>query len=703
MAFLKDFVEKRGIEKPTKIFASYHVLKALHKSGSCVSSKLQENFLKSINTTWETDYSRMDTGVSHDLREWIHQTKNMKLIDFNGPRTPYYITDEGKNLICDKDSNVVTYDVYVKECKNYPTSTPPPIHEKKYWLLRHDLQKHKLDDGSRDENKENMKEGDSFVLFYIEESELFFTQLGIVKNAPNRRINNEKIRSFVRDSDKEYEEDKSGFKCPSVLKKKIQDNEKWDEDVSAMNVEEKIFKQIELIGRLPTLDRDMIEKIHEELGKSFYIERDTLDEILVNLISGKNILLAGPVGSGKTYLAKYLPKIAWEEFGGGYFSEVYTATADWTTQDVIGGIYPMAKDKSVTYGIQKGCVYETVWKNLLRYKMEVTRDDGTNYRGVWLVIDEFNRANIDRAFGQLFTALEYHTLKVPTTGSTTSGDPEPFKEITIPKDYRIIGTLNTADKHFLHTLSDALKRRFAIIEIQPPKNMTTELKYIIRQVLVDLKEADPWNSSIEVLEEIDKLNERQKPKKSNEWKSLHCLYFVMLCIRSSKQLGTELLISMFKFMLIYSSKNQQNQTRNLNSEQKSDSPTADTQKKLQNWDKGLDLALRSTVLPQIESLPYQSLEVVDAVLRSLDQSEFKGGSRIKKLEYKPAIKRLLHCLEPPEGSRQEENQGNVDEKIKSLIAAWKPHWGSRHVKLESFCKGIKEVIMEKDPDYELDG
>ena len=90
--------------------------------------------------------------------------------------------------------------------------------------------------------------------------------------------------------------------------------------------------------------------------------------------------------------------------------------------------------------------------------------EGKKYRGKWLVIDEFNRADIDKAFGSLFTALEYRDvgIKIP---SDEKYEPD---TIRVPKDYRIIGTLNTRDKNYLYKMSDALSRRFEIVQISPP-------------------------------------------------------------------------------------------------------------------------------------------------------------------------------------------------------------------------------------------
>ena len=61
--------------------------------------------------------------------------------------------------------------------------------------------------------------------------------------------------------------------------------------------------------------------------------------------------------------------------------------------------------------------------------------------------------------------------------------------LKIPKDFRIIGTLNTADKHYLFPLSDALKSRFAFIEIEVPdkKFKENEIYYALKNAINTLE------------------------------------------------------------------------------------------------------------------------------------------------------------------------------------------------------------------------
>jgi len=320
-----------------------------------------------------------------------------------------------------------------------------------------------------------------------------------------------------------------------------------------------------------------LNEVKNEIQKQLLIPGDVIDRIIFSLYSGKHVILTGPVGTGKTHLAKLIPEIAWSKIGG-YYPETVTATSEWTTQDVIGGIFPKVEKNEVKYLIQKGCVSDTISKNWQdktgksgkRVKFE---HEDVEYNGVWLIIDEFNRANIDRAFGPLFTAIEYKKLKIPTTEPGES-----YEELTIPEDYRIIGTLNTFDKHFLFRLSDALKRRFSFIEILPPTydKILEEIKFVSEKALEGYDE---------IKQELSIQNFEDLRRNPDVYSLLTNLYEIMAFVRFSKNLGTAVLISMFRFALI-----NYLYTKNL--------------------DNSLDAATLTHLLPHLESLQYWQIDSI---------------------------------------------------------------------------------------------
>ena len=317
---------------------------------------------------------------------------------------------------------------------------------------------------------------------------------------------------------------------------------------------------------------DELENIKKLIQEDLLIDGSIIDRIIASLYAGRNVLLTGQVGTGKTDLAQKISKVL------NYYPEVHTATSDWSTQDVIGGIFPKIEKGAAGFRMQDGCVISTISKNwedrtgsggVRKSYPKFDRKTGKphHYRGVWLVIDEFNRANIDRAFGQLFTALEYkEQLKMPIESSDDAGNGD-FQTFIIPKDYRIIGTLNTHDRHFLFNLSDALKRRFDFIEIGiPPRDPENrEISMVHKKVAADSELSNG-------MKELDSSNEQTDKK----------LYEIVLFIRKSKPIGTALLISMLRDMLVY-------------------------HKMGQSWDGSLDSALAKTIIPQIEDLPASTL------------------------------------------------------------------------------------------------
>lgn len=170
------------------------------------------------------------------------------------------------------------------------------------------------------------------------------------------------------------------------------------------------------------------------------------------LRSGKHIVLIGPPGCGKTALAEDLARgAAAAGLCTGY--KLCTATAEWTTFETIGGYMPSRLNTGELV-FTPGLVTESM------------------SQGQWLIVDELNRADLDKALGELFTLLSGYPVWLPFEdekgkryvlcgpGQEVEGD---FHSVEAPRDWRLIATLNTADKASLFQLSYALMRRLAFI------------------------------------------------------------------------------------------------------------------------------------------------------------------------------------------------------------------------------------------------
>jgi MoxR-like ATPase len=164
--------------------------------------------------------------------------------------------------------------------------------------------------------------------------------------------------------------------------------------------------------------------------------------VIVTLLSGKNVLLIGMPGIGKTrYLTTLLRRL-------GVSYEIHTANAEWTSYDVIGG--PTLK------GYWRPGFLTLAAQNCRSSLKE-------NGKPHWAIIDEVNRADLDRALGEFFTLLDVEYRDNPIKIMI---DDKPNNDIYVPYAFRVLGTLNSYDRALLYKLGYALRRRFAVIDYE---------------------------------------------------------------------------------------------------------------------------------------------------------------------------------------------------------------------------------------------
>jgi len=225
----------------------------------------------------------------------------------------------------------------------------------------------------------------------------------------------------------------------------------------AMKTLTEITDYPELLSRIETFFEDSDDDVESEEPLVIFPEysaRQFLDEVympeeryeaIVGLLrTKKNIIMQGAPGVGKTYAAK---RLAYSMMGVKDASRVMLIQfhQSYSYEDFIEGYRP----SGTGFELVKGAFYS--------FCKKAADDEENDY---FFIIDEINRGNLSKIFGELFMLIESDKrgYKLQLLYSR--------ELFYVPRNVHIIGMMNTADRS-LAMLDYALRRRFAFVELRP--------------------------------------------------------------------------------------------------------------------------------------------------------------------------------------------------------------------------------------------
>jgi len=225
---------------------------------------------------------------------------------------------------------------------------------------------------------------------------------------------------------------------------------------AAMKTLTDVTPYIDVVEKLKNIFDDDTSEDVEEVEKSYssYTKEDFLNDVFMSeeeyerlrsvLVFKKNIILQGAPGVGKTYAAK---RLAYSLIGEKNAERVKMVQfhQSYSYEDFIMGFRP----SDIGFELRKGTFYNFC----KRAELDAVND-------YFFIIDEINRGNLSKIFGELFMLLEND--KRGASLQLVYSD----EKFSIPDNLYIIGMMNTADRS-LAMLDYALRRRFAFFELQP--------------------------------------------------------------------------------------------------------------------------------------------------------------------------------------------------------------------------------------------
>ena len=217
-----------------------------------------------------------------------------------------------------------------------------------------------------------------------------------------------------------------------------------------------------------------------EFAETLNVSASFLEEIALLLQDKRQVIFQGPPGTGKTFVAQELALCL---AGSAERVTLVQLHPSYAYEDFVQGYRPALRDGQPTFELRSGPLLQAA-------ERARAAPDADHF----LVIDEINRGNLAKIFGELYFLLEYRERGIRLQYASDADIP-----FSLPDNLYVIGTMNTADRS-IALVDLALRRRFHFVEFHPDE---PPIKGLLRRWLTGNGAAEmAWVADV-----VDRANE----------------------------------------------------------------------------------------------------------------------------------------------------------------------------------------------------